>query len=116
MGFLAQAPRDEPVLARTIAKQMQIPGNFLSKIMHRLVREGLVDSTRGTGGGFTLTRDPQEIFLIEVAAPFMDFSLLGRCFLGRTECDGACGIHSKWKPVQEKFETFLKSNTIADVL
>ena len=40
MGYIASQKEDEkPLLSHTIAKEMQIPVNFLSIILNRLVRQ-----------------------------------------------------------------------------
>jgi Rrf2 family protein len=116
MAYLAKHGRKTPVLSQTIAEEMQIPKNFLSKILNRLVQEHLVVSTRGAGGGFLLTRDPRTIRLREVAGMFMNIDAYRQCFLGRRECDGSCRLHKKWLRVQRGFEKILEETTIADVL
>jgi Rrf2 family protein len=116
MGYLATHGGDRPVLSQTIAEAMEIPKNFLSKILHRLVKEGIVKSVRGTHGGFVLARDARAITLREVAAPFMNLAAYRNCFLGLHECDGSCGTHRKWLPVVHGLERLLDDTTIDKVL
>ena len=54
MGFLACQDTDELVLSSLIAKKMDIPHNFLSKILNRLAQAGLTVATRGRRGGAKL--------------------------------------------------------------
>ena len=54
--FLARESRDIPVPAGDIATGLDVPANYLSKILHTLSRAGVVSSERGPGGGYRLAR------------------------------------------------------------
>ena len=56
----------EPVRVRDIADSHGIPSRFLVQILLQLKSAGLVNSTRGSAGGYQLARDPSEITLSEV--------------------------------------------------
>ena len=47
--------------AREIAEQYDIPIELMAKVLQRLVRTGLLVSTQGTRGGYTLSRPPAAI-------------------------------------------------------
>jgi len=50
MIYLASIPQDSVVPFREIARQMDVPEDFLAKILKTLVDQGLVRSTRGPHG------------------------------------------------------------------
>lgn len=56
----------EPVQIRRIAEEHGIPPRFLVQIMAQLKGVGLVTSIRGAGGGYRLSRPPQEVSLLDV--------------------------------------------------
>lgn len=112
MGFIANYGKNESVLSKVIAHEMDIPQNFLSKIMHRLVQEGFLRSTRGTNGGFILTKDPKKISMRDIAGLFMNLSDLKRCFLGLPECNGSCSLHKQWMPIADRFLRMLEKTSI----
>ena len=116
MGFLAKQDTQKPILSSTIASEMEIPHNFLSKILNRLAQEGLIRSMRGRGGGVTLSRPKSEIFLYEVVHLFMKADDYKRCLLGLNDCDGRCGLHQRWRIISEQFEKMLHETTVAQVL
>ena len=116
MGFLAQQDTEKPVLSSTIASEMNIPRNFLSKILNRLAQAGLILTTRGRGGGVTLSRPRSDILLYEVVNLFMKTNDYKRCLLGLSDCDGSCGLHLRWRIISEQFEKMLNETTIAQVL
>lgn len=55
-----------PVRVRTIGERQRIPYRFLEQIFQRLRRADLVRGKRGPGGGYVLSRKPEEISLREV--------------------------------------------------
>jgi Rrf2 family cysteine metabolism transcriptional repressor len=63
---LARHFGDKPISTKIIAREEHIPIRYLEQIMVRLRREGIVKSSRGPGGGYTLTRPPDRIRLGDV--------------------------------------------------
>jgi len=115
MGFLAKQDHEDPVLSATIATAMNIPRNFLSKIINRLSQAGLVQASRGRGGGVKLGRPAAEIYLFEVVELFMKVDDFNNCFMGLNTCDGKCGLHLRWKIISEQFEKLLHDTTVDQV-
>lgn len=115
MGFLAKQDHDDPVLSSTIATDMNIPRNFLSKIINRLVQAGLLQAARGRGGGIKLARPGSEILLYEVVELFMKVNDYKKCLLGLNSCDGGCGLHLRWRIISEQFDKMLHDTTVDQV-
>lgn len=115
MGFLAKQDHEDPVLSATIAADMNIPRNFLSKIINRLAQAGLVLAIRGRGGGVKLARPAADIFLFEVVGLFMKVDDYKKCFMGLNTCDGKCGLHLRWRIISEQFEKMLHDTTVDQV-
>jgi len=63
---LAYNGAGEPVRVQSIGARQGIPYRFLEQIFQRLRKAGLVRGKRGPGGGYTLSRGPDEISLREV--------------------------------------------------
>ena len=95
---------------------MEIPRNFLSKILKRLAQAELIHAMRGRRGGVKLARPGSEIFLREVVALFMKIDDYKNCFLGLRRCDNSCGLHLRWRIISEQFEKMLEDTTIDNVL
>lgn len=64
LAHLARQP-GEAVLGRDLAHAVEIPANYLSKVLLTLRNAGLVDTTRGSGGGYRLRKPANEIHLID---------------------------------------------------
>ncbi len=63
---LAEDHEGSPVSCGRLAEQGKMPERFLLQILRDLAKQGLLTSTRGGGGGFTLGRRPEEITLLDV--------------------------------------------------
>ena len=63
---LAKNPSDTPVPCSRLASEGNMPERFLLQILRNLVTHGILRSTRGVDGGYTLTRPPEEISLLDV--------------------------------------------------
>jgi Rrf2 family protein len=55
-----------PVQAREVSERQRIPLRYLEQILQELRRAGLVEGKRGPGGGYALSRKPEEVRLGEV--------------------------------------------------
>src|SRR5689334_23809119 len=60
---LAQADTNGPIPCSQIASDGNMPERFLLQILRHLVTNGIMQSTRGVDGGYSLDRRPEEISL-----------------------------------------------------
>jgi Rrf2 family protein len=63
---LAQSESEGPVPCSRLASDGKMPERFLLQILRNLVTHGILRSTRGVDGGYTLVRPAHEISLLEV--------------------------------------------------
>ena len=63
---LARCESEAPVPCSQLAAEGKMPERFLLQILRNLVAHGILESTRGVEGGYTLERAPEEISLLEV--------------------------------------------------
>jgi Rrf2 family protein len=114
--FLADRS-NAPVRIDEIAAELRIPRNYLSKILHRLAREGILTSARGRGGGFRLAAPAGRISLLRVVERFDHIGARRRCLLGQKACsdEHACEAHAAWKEVGTRITAFFAGTTVADL-
>lgn len=109
----------EVVLGRDLAESVEIPANYLSKVLLTLRNAGLVDTVRGSGGGYRLGKPAEEIHLIDVVELFEEVSRVKpSCFLGRTRAcseSTSCTAHSAWRSLQGAYLQFLVSTSLAAI-
>lgn len=63
---LAQSDASTPVPCSQLAAEGKMPERFLLQILRNLVTHGILRSTRGVDGGYSLVRPPNEVSLLEV--------------------------------------------------
>jgi Rrf2 family protein len=63
---LARSETGGPVPCSRLAADGQMPERFLLQILRNLVTHGILGSTRGAEGGYTLQRSPADLSLLEV--------------------------------------------------
>jgi len=118
MAVLARLPDGAYAGAVAVAREIDAPPNYLSKLLQNLARHGLVRSQKGLGGGFRLARDSRQISLLDVVEPIEQVSRWSGCVLGHRDCsdDAPCAIHDRWKQVRTAYLRMLGRTTIADLL
>jgi Rrf2 family protein len=116
--YIARTATGEAVRAANLARALQVPSNYLSKILHTLARSGILLSERGRNGGFRLAVPSSDLSLAAVIEPFDELRRRGACLLGRPECsDGnPCGAHDRWKELHEQVSDFFQKTTVADLI
>lgn len=63
---LAEADSSRPIPCSKLAAEGNMPERFLLQILRHLVTHGILQSTRGVEGGYTLSRSPEKISLLEI--------------------------------------------------
>lgn len=115
---LATAPPGQFVLGRELARLGGIPRNYLSKILLVLNNAGLIEASRGSGGGYRLRRPPREISLAEVIGLFDRNLTPPACLLGlRPVCsdEDPCVAHASWRKTKRCLLSFLEKTTLAQL-
>ena len=106
MIYLASVPGGSIVPFREVARAMDIPQDFLAKILKTLVDTGIVRSVRGARGGYGLGRPASEISFLDVIEAVEGPVQLNICLTdkGKEECglSFSCTMHSVWKEGQER--------------
>ncbi|HUH13049.1 MAG TPA: Rrf2 family transcriptional regulator [Longimicrobiales bacterium] len=116
--FIAQRPEGSPHRANEVAKALEVPRNYLQKVLHTLAKHGVLRSVRGPAGGFSLSEPPERLALRAVVDPFDSGPERRLCLLGRLDCcdDNPCSAHGQWSGVAEQVGSFFRDTTVADLL
>ena len=111
--YLARKPEQRTIVDE-IAKCMHIPKHYLSKILQRLVREGIVESVRGIKGGYRLLKPPKEITLMDIMGTIQGSVPVNVCALDKRRCQmsSTCSVHPVWVEIRKDIEIRLKRETI----
>jgi Rrf2 family protein len=101
-----------------ISTQMLIPKHYLAKILQRLVRAGIVESTRGIGGGYRLLGLPSKLSLLDIMIAIQGAAPINVCALDRRSCQlsSSCSVHPVWVEIRRDVENRLKRETISKLI
>lgn len=101
---LAVSTEDRRLRATELAERSGVPGPYVSKVLARLVKAGLVDGQKGHHGGFVLARGADDISLGDIFDAVEDWRALDRrCFFGLPHCrnDRPCSVHHAFAELKE---------------
>lgn len=115
---LADLQGDSPVLLETVAHRQGISRKYLDAIFARLKAGGLLRSSRGVGGGFTLAKPPESITLAEVYQALEGPILLADCLADAKVCSRheQCPTVQVWAEMSRIMYQYLQSVTVADLV
>ena len=101
---------------RQITASMDLPRNFVSQILATLVRHGTLNSTAGPAGGYSLSRPPAEIFLLDLIEIIEGPIAADECLLGGG-CDWTrvCPLHETWSEAKSAFTAHLAGTSLEDL-
>lgn len=107
-----------PKKLRQVSVEMEIPRTYVSQILGDLSRAGLAQSFFGTNGGYSLTRAPAEVSLLEIVEAAEGSLAPSTCVLGDDSCgwDSVCPLHETWKAATTALRSVLAATNLADLL
>ena len=114
--YLARKREGSNTSIRELAKTLKIPYHFLAKILQRLTRKGLLSSSRGPTGGFSLGKPVEDITLFHIVDAVDGVSFASRCVLGFPECSGKhpCAVHEQWGSIRDSIYSMLVSRSVVE--
>lgn len=100
-----------------IAETTMVPPGYLSKILQKLTREGLICSQRGLGGGYALARPSDQISILDVVNAVDPIERLVTCPLG-IESHGAklCPLHQRISEATASVESAFDAISLCELL
>lgn len=111
------ASHGQPQTNQQIAEATRVPAGYLSKVLQSLGRAGLVRAQRGIGGGFTLSREPAEVTVLDVVNAVDPVQRIVTCPLGlKSHGKNLCPLHRKLDDALATVEAAFGSTTLAEVL
>jgi Rrf2 family protein len=112
--FLAAHQDNNVIPVDDIARKLNIPKEFVSKILQSLTNSGIVSSKKGKSGGFSLAQDPKKIKLIDIVAAIDGLDIFNSCVLGFPNCNpkNPCPLHDKWGELRTMAYNMISDETL----
>ena len=100
-----------------LVKELKMPRPFLRKILQALNKEGLLKSYKGSGGGFSLDRPGNKIFLFDLIKALQGPIKFNECIFKKGFCPDikSCALKKKIEAIERYVVRQLQSITIASL-
>jgi Rrf2 family protein len=101
-----------------VAEKIQSPEAFTSKILQKLVKNKIILSIKGPGGGFMVDLSKMDSISLKMIVEAFEGDILQRCSLGLNECSDTqpCPFHYKYKPVKQKLLHIFECTSLKDLM
>lgn len=123
--ILASAPDGKLISAKALSEFHGVPKEYLSKCLQQLSRAGLVHTTTGPAGGYSLAKSPQDISFLDVIEAIEGKTKTFRCqeirrnnpCLGKADKKFAsvCEIAAVMYDADEAWRSSLRTKKISDI-
>ena len=117
MFDIALHNNEGPVSLSDISERQGISLSYLEQLFTRLRARGLVKSTRGPGGGYTLAVDSEQIAIADVIDAVDENVDATRCG-GSANCQNhqRCLTHDLWENLSDQIRGYLTKITLAQAV
>ena len=107
-----------PKKLRQVSSEMGVPRTYVSQILGDLAKAGLANSFFGTQGGYSLSRPPNGVSLLEVVEAAEGPLAPETCVLGDGPChwESVCPLHETWSAATTALRTVLAATSLADLV
>ncbi len=108
---------NSPVTIREISERQDVSVAYLEQILNRLRKAGLIKSIKGPGGGYLLSRKPEEISIAAILNELEGPVAITSCLNPEEGCVrvDSCVTHLLWKALGEQVEAFLQTITLRNL-
>lgn len=117
--FIAgQSVKSRKVSLKEVAKEIDSPEAYTSKILQRLVRNAVILSDKGPTGGFSIEQNKLNDLKLEKVVVAIDGDQIFKgCGLGLKQCNAKkpCPLHDKFKEVRDKLQILLENTTVLEL-
>jgi Rrf2 family transcriptional regulator, iron-sulfur cluster assembly transcription factor len=115
--FLARQSEDALVMSSEVAKREDIPSHYLAKILQRMAKYGYVDSFKGRGGGFKITKLALDSSILEIVERIEGPVITLKCVTGLKECsdEHPCPLHDEWSELRDNIHHLISSKSVRQV-
>ena len=114
MMHLAIHDRYGPVTLSEISQCQGISLSYLEQLFAKLRKRSLVEGVRGPGGGYRLSRSPDQVTVADIISAVDERLDATRC-CGNENCQGGqrCLTHELWTDLSRQIFNFLEGITLA---
>lgn len=112
-----QSMEGKRVSLEMVSGKIESPEAFTAKILQKLVKNKIINSVKGPGGGFEVDIQGISGTSLKSIVEAIDGNILSQCSLGLNECSDIqpCPFHKIYKPVKEKMIGIYEKTALFDL-
>lgn len=101
-----------------MAEKLQVPRHFLAKIMKIMVKEGVLKSTKGPYGGFSLNDSTLKTRLIQLVKITDGVEQFNTCVLSLRKCNSQnpCPLHEQMLRLRDDMLAEFSAKSISELI
>ncbi|RAN86888.1 transcriptional regulator [Bacillus sp. SRB_28] len=113
MLILVTASPAKPIGVQQLAEAQGVSPTYLSKILTKLAKAGMIESISGANGGYRLSLNQGDITFLDIIHAIEGTASLFECnFVHGDECS----IQAVMKEAEEKMQNHLRNTKLADLV
>ena len=120
LADIASFARQNPISLRDISLRQNISLVYLEQIFSKLKKNNIVKSVRGINGGYILTKDPEQIKLLNIFSAVDEKVKTVQCRReSKKGCNGKltkCITHNLWDDLEIHINNFFEKKNLGDFL
>lgn len=106
--------------AKAISSHENVPPRFLLKLLRKLAAAGIIESYKGYGGGYAITKPPETVSILDVLEAVEGPVVINKCLADESACNAGraktCQMHRALNSVQQKLIDELASINFGKLL
>jgi Rrf2 family protein len=117
--YIALVNETKPkVQMEEIAVRLASPRYFLGKVMKKLAKEGIINSTKGPHGGFSINESTLQTPLVKLIEITSEADQFDSCVLRTRKCNSKnpCPLHFKVEAMKNQWRSLIADTTVGDLL
>ncbi len=120
LADMASFRENKPISLRDISLRQSISLLYLEQIFLKLKKNNIVESVRGTNGGYVLSKNPKQIKLLDIfTALNVNVKTLGCKKDSKKGCNGRstkCITHNLWDELDLHINSFFANKKLDDLI
>jgi Rrf2 family iron-sulfur cluster assembly transcriptional regulator len=110
-----QSIQNKKVSMKDVAKAIESPEAYTSKILQQLSRSNIINSDKGPTGGFSMGKQAlDKVKLSTIVSAIDGDSIYNGCGLGLKKCNEKmpCPIHDHFKAIRNELKKMFETTTV----
>lgn len=119
LDMMEESKKGKAIPIKVMAARQNLSVYYLEQLFSLLKKKGIVQSVKGPGGGYTLSKNPASLFLLEILNAVGENIKITKCSLGKSCTNSStfikCNSHFLWKDLTRYLEKYFAVTSLLDI-